>query len=87
MHALQRRDPASRVHFYSWFLQSVVKGEIDLQLVLFSDEAWVHLPGYINTQNNRYWRSQNPHLTREISLHPVNVCIEKASILKTSCDL
>jgi hypothetical protein len=61
IHALQPRDPASRVYFCSWFLRSVIEGEIDLQLTFFSDEAWFHLQGYINTQNNRYWNSQNPH--------------------------
>jgi hypothetical protein len=31
--------------------------------------------GYIrlNTQNNRYWSSQNPHLTHEAPLYPVKV--------------
>jgi hypothetical protein len=53
--ALQPLDPPSRVHFCSWFLQPVVKGEIDPQLALFSDEAWFQLRRYINTQNNRYW--------------------------------
>jgi hypothetical protein len=33
--ALQQRDPASRVHFCSWFLQSIVEGEINPQLILF----------------------------------------------------
>jgi hypothetical protein len=42
-------------------------------LTFFSDEAWFHLQGYINTQNNRYWSSQNPHLTHEVPLHPVKV--------------
>jgi hypothetical protein len=55
------------------FLQSVVEGEIDLQLTFFSDEAWFHLQGCINTQNNRYWSSQNPHLTHKVSLHPMKV--------------
>jgi hypothetical protein len=32
IHALQLRDPASRVHFCIWFLQPVVKGEINPQL-------------------------------------------------------
>jgi hypothetical protein len=32
IHALQPRNPASRVHFYSWFLQFVVESEIDPQL-------------------------------------------------------
>jgi hypothetical protein len=35
---LQPRDPASRIHFCSWFLQSVVEGEIDPQLPFFSDK-------------------------------------------------
>jgi hypothetical protein len=42
-------------------------------LTFFSDEAWFHLQGYINTQNNRYWSSQNPHLTQEGLLYPVQV--------------
>jgi hypothetical protein len=63
IHALQPLDPASKVYFYSWFLQPVFEGEIDPQLTFFSDEAWFRLQGYINTQNNRYWSSQNPHLT------------------------
>jgi hypothetical protein len=50
MHALQQRDPASRIHFCSWLLQSVIEGEIDLQLTFFSEEAWFHLQGYINVQ-------------------------------------
>jgi hypothetical protein len=41
--------------------------------MLFSDEGWLHLQGYINTQNNRYWSSQNPYLTHEALLHPVKV--------------
>jgi hypothetical protein len=72
-HFLQPGDPASRVHSCSWFLQSVVEGEIDRQLKFFPDEARFHLQGCINTQNNRYWSSQNPHLTHEVPLHPVKV--------------
>jgi hypothetical protein len=52
IHALQPCDPGCRVHFCSWFLQSVVKGEIDLQLTLFSYKEWFHLQGCINAQNN-----------------------------------
>jgi hypothetical protein len=73
IHALQPRDSAGRVHFCSWFLQCAVEGEIDLQLTLFSDDVWFHLPGYVITQNNHYWSSQNPHLTHEVPLHPVKV--------------
>jgi hypothetical protein len=73
IHALQPRDLARRVNFCSWFLQSVVGGEIDSQLTFFSDEAWFYLQGYINTQNNLYWNSENPHIIHEVSVHPVKV--------------
>jgi hypothetical protein len=64
-HALWPRNPASKVLLCSWFLQSVVEGEIDLQLAFFSDEAWFHLHGYINTQNDHYWSSWSPTLSSE----------------------
>jgi hypothetical protein len=50
--ALQPRDPVSMVQFCSWFVQSVVEGEIDPQLTFFSDEALFHLQGYISTQSS-----------------------------------
>jgi hypothetical protein len=50
-----------------------VEGEIDPQVTFFSDEARFHLQGYINTRNNRYWSSQNPHPTHKVLLHPVKV--------------
>jgi hypothetical protein len=46
---------------------------IDPKLTFFSIEAWFRLQGYINTQNNRYWSSQNPYLTNEVMLRPVKV--------------
>jgi hypothetical protein len=73
--ALQPRDPPSRVRLCSWFLQYVVEVEIDPQLTFFSNEEWFRLQGYISTQNNRYWSSQNPHLTHEVPLYPVKVSV------------
>jgi hypothetical protein len=67
MHVLQPCDLASRVHFCSLFLQS--------QLTFFSDDVQFHLQGYKNTQNNHYWSTQTPHLTHEILLHPMKVCV------------
>jgi hypothetical protein len=66
--ALKPRDPAIIVHSCSWFLQSVVVGESSPNLIFFFYEAWLHLQGYINTQNNRYCSSQTQHLT-----HPMKV--------------
>jgi hypothetical protein len=57
IHALQPCNPARRVHFCSWFLQSVVEGEISPQLTSISDEAWFHMQGYINMLNICYWSS------------------------------
>jgi hypothetical protein len=39
IHALQPRDPASGVHFCSWFPQTIIEGEINPQLTFFPDEA------------------------------------------------
>jgi hypothetical protein len=68
---LQPRDPLAG--FIYAVLRSVVECEIDPQLT-FSDEARVYLQGYINTQKNRYWSSQNPHETYEAPLQPVKMC-------------
>jgi hypothetical protein len=78
MHALQPCDPASRVHFCSWFLQSLIKDQTDQQLTFFFEKALFYLQGYISKQNNRYWSSQNPHLTHEVPVHPVKVGVWRA---------
>jgi hypothetical protein len=62
IHAFQPCDPASRVHFCSWFLQSVIKGEINKQLTFFTDEVRFHFEGYINIKNNRCCSSRTSHL-------------------------
>jgi hypothetical protein len=40
VHSLQPRDPASRIHFCNWFLQSVHGGEVDPHLI-FSREKLI----------------------------------------------
>jgi hypothetical protein len=42
-------------------------------LTFFSDEAWFHLQGFINTQNNRYRSFQNSHVSHKVLFHPVEV--------------
>jgi hypothetical protein len=39
---------------------------------------WFHLQGYIDTQNNRYWSSNNPHLTHDVQPSPVKVGVRCA---------
>jgi hypothetical protein len=36
---------------------------------VFSDEAWFHLSEYVNSQNSRFWSSENPRLLHEVLLH------------------
>jgi len=38
-----------------WHLRDVRVGEIDLTLILFGGKVWLHLKGYVNSQNKRYW--------------------------------
>jgi hypothetical protein len=69
VHALKEHDPVRRIRFCDWFLQSVLDGEVDPQLVFFSDEAWFSLRGKMNSQNNWYWYAENPRLFHEFPLH------------------
>jgi hypothetical protein len=46
-----------------------MQGDTDiLDKVYKSDEAWIHLSGYINSQNSRIWSAENPHTFHENSL-------------------
>jgi hypothetical protein len=65
-----------RTHFCNWFLQAVHDGVLDPKLTFFTDEAWFHLSGYINAQNNRYWSSINPRRMFEVPLRDqkIGVC-------------
>src|SRR5579872_6567962 len=38
-------------------------------LTFFSDEAWFHLSGYVNSQNMRMWSTDNPYVFTETPLH------------------
>lgn len=70
---LRPADPRLRIDFCQWYLQSIHDGLVDTNFFFFTDEAWFHLNGYVNTQNNRYWSSTNPHQFREVPLHDVKV--------------
>jgi hypothetical protein len=69
VHALKAHDPLARIHFYNWFLRSVLDREVDSQLVFFSDETCFSLHGEVNSQNNRYWNAENPGLIHKLPLH------------------
>jgi hypothetical protein len=48
---------------------SRVKSAATLDFHLFSDEAHLHLDGFVNKQNARFWTFENPHTVMEMSLH------------------
>jgi hypothetical protein len=66
---IEECDYGRRMHFCNWFLQAVHDGVLDPKLTFFTDEAWFHLSGYINAQNNGYWSSIKPKQTFEVPLH------------------
>jgi hypothetical protein len=66
---IEECDYGRRTHFWNCFLQAVHGGVLDPKLTFFTDEAWFHLSGYINAQNNRYWSSINPRQCFEAPIH------------------
>lgn len=62
-----------RLNYCNWFNE--ILQEEDLNRTFFSDEAWIHLSGYINSQNYRTWSTENPHVFVENTLHPIKVGI------------
>lgn len=69
LHAL---DHNKRIDYCQWFNENLRNDEV-LNLSFFSDEAWFHLSGYVNSQNYRIWSAENPHVYHETQLHPVKI--------------
>ncbi len=64
VHELQPGDPEKRQNYCCWFL-NYSKPISKLDVIFFSDETWFCLTGYVNSQNNRYWSTVNPHYHME----------------------
>jgi hypothetical protein len=73
VHQLLPPDAEARINDCRWFQQSVYDGMIDPDLVSYTDDAWFHLSGYVNSQNNPYWSAENPHSIHEVPLHDVKI--------------
>jgi hypothetical protein len=72
VHELKPADYGKRENFCKWFLNFIENDEI-LDITFFTDEAWFHLSGYINSQNTRVWALENPHEFKETPLHPLKI--------------
>ncbi|KAL4084269.1 hypothetical protein QTP88_028094 [Uroleucon formosanum] len=70
VHELREPDKEKRLVYCRWFRSFIDSNGIgELDRVFFSDEAWFHLSGYVNSQNSRIWSTQNPHALHETPLH------------------
>jgi hypothetical protein len=56
---LHVNDLPQRLNYCQWFLNTIADDV--LEKTFFTDEAYFHLSGYVNSQNMRMWSSQNPH--------------------------
>lgn len=71
---LQLLDSEKRLRYCEWFQDFIERKTIDiLDVTFFTDEAWFHLSGYINSQNSRLWSSTNPHALHETPLYDQKV--------------
>ena len=66
--ALLPADHPRRLAYCRWFVNNLMNDDL-LNLTFFSDEAWFHLSGYVNSQNMRMWSTDNPHVFTETPLH------------------
>jgi hypothetical protein len=72
-HELIPGDYAKRVNYCQWF-KNLIRGNIAvLDQMFFTDKVWFHLSGYVNSQNYRTRRTENPHNYTETALHPQQI--------------
>jgi len=45
------------------------------QKIIFSDETYFHVKGYVNKQNCRIWSTENPNVIIEKPMHPPRVTV------------
>jgi hypothetical protein len=51
-------DLPQRLEYCQWSLNTL---DVHLDKTFYTDEAYFHLSGYVNSQNTRMWSSENPH--------------------------
>lgn len=66
------QDFNQRLLFCQWFNDNLNNNDL-LDNTFYSDEAWFHLSGYVNSQNYRIWSTVNPHVIEAAPLHPLKV--------------
>ena len=74
-HALHERDYVKRVNFCQTFLRLINGNQEIVNSLLMSDEAYLHLSGFVNEQNFHYWSAPNPIELHERPLHSSKVTV------------
>jgi hypothetical protein len=62
-------DYEKRMTFCNWFINHVLDGLSGPKLTFFTHQANFKLPGYVSSQDNRYWSSENPHALIQLPLN------------------
>ncbi|EZA53834.1 hypothetical protein X777_06699 [Ooceraea biroi] len=62
-----------RVQFCEVIIDMFENEELDEKEIIFTDEANFWLNGYVNKQNYRFWRKENPNVSIAVPLHPQKV--------------
>jgi hypothetical protein len=54
------------------------------ETLLFSDDAWFHISGLVNSQNYTIWSGYIPHHVVEVTLHPFKLHCPEGELLVES---
>ncbi|GFT21749.1 uncharacterized protein TNCV_2969981 [Trichonephila clavipes] len=73
--AIHQNDHQARRRFVEWAQNEIAVVPDFHKRILFSDEAYFWLNGYVNKQNCRIWSEANPHVYVETLLHPEKLTV------------
>ncbi|GFU79360.1 putative DD41D transposase [Trichonephila clavipes] len=73
--AIHQNDHQARRRFVEWAQNEIAVVPDFHKQILFSDEAYFWLNGYVNKQNCRIWSEANPQVYVETPLHPEKLTV------------
>jgi hypothetical protein len=74
-HHLTEGDPDRHLEWYERF-EEMCREEPDLvDKIIWSDEAWFTLNGYINCHYCVFWSETNPHVEVDVEMHHQNLMV------------
>ncbi|GFW59228.1 putative DD41D transposase [Trichonephila clavipes] len=73
--AIHQNDHQARRRFVEWAQNEIAVVPDFHKRILFSDEAYFWLNGYVNKQNCRIWSETNPQVYVETPLHPEKLTV------------